>query len=128
MSRRRGEKGRLSPGRRRSLSRAGPGLSRFPSYEAGPRRVILGEERDRGGAPVPVPSAVSSGLEGMEGPAGTGGGNSPKGHGRMKIAMIGAHGVGKTTLCFEVAAFLKKQDNASFQFLKVEILECLHLI
>ena len=28
----------------------------------------------------------------------------------MKIAMIGAHGVGKTTLCFEVAAFLKKQD------------------
>lgn len=28
----------------------------------------------------------------------------------MKIAMIGAHGVGKTTLCYEVAAFLKKQD------------------
>jgi nicotinamide riboside kinase len=28
----------------------------------------------------------------------------------MKIAMIGAHGTGKTTLCFEVAAFLKKQD------------------
>lgn len=28
----------------------------------------------------------------------------------MKIAMIGTHGVGKTTLCFEVAAFLKKQD------------------
>jgi len=28
----------------------------------------------------------------------------------MKIAMIGSHGVGKTTLCFEVAAFLKKQD------------------
>ncbi len=29
----------------------------------------------------------------------------------MKIAMIGAHGVGKTTLCYEVAAFLKKQDK-----------------
>jgi len=28
----------------------------------------------------------------------------------MKIAMIGTHGVGKTTLCYEVAAFLKKQD------------------
>ncbi len=28
----------------------------------------------------------------------------------MKIAMIGAHGVGKTTLCFEAAAFLKKRD------------------
>jgi len=25
----------------------------------------------------------------------------------MKIAMIGTHGVGKTTLCYEVAAFLK---------------------
>lgn len=28
----------------------------------------------------------------------------------MKIALIGTHGVGKTTLCFEVAAALKKRD------------------
>ena len=29
----------------------------------------------------------------------------------MKIAFIGSHGVGKTTLCFELAALLKKQDR-----------------
>lgn len=28
----------------------------------------------------------------------------------MKIAFIGSHGVGKTTLCYELAARLKKQD------------------
>lgn len=30
----------------------------------------------------------------------------------MKIALIGSHGVGKTTLCYEVAARLKRQDRA----------------
>ena len=29
----------------------------------------------------------------------------------MKIAFIGTHGVGKTTLCFELAALLKKKDK-----------------
>lgn len=29
----------------------------------------------------------------------------------MKIAFIGSHGVGKTTLCFELAARLKRQDR-----------------
>lgn len=29
----------------------------------------------------------------------------------MKIAFIGSHGVGKTTLCYELAAALKKQDR-----------------
>lgn len=29
----------------------------------------------------------------------------------MKIAFIGSHGVGKTTLCYELAARLKKQDR-----------------
>ena len=29
----------------------------------------------------------------------------------MKIAFIGTHGVGKTTLCFELAALLKKRDR-----------------
>jgi nicotinamide riboside kinase len=29
----------------------------------------------------------------------------------MKIAFIGSHGVGKTTLCFELAALLKKRDK-----------------
>jgi len=28
----------------------------------------------------------------------------------MKVALIGTHGVGKTTLCFEIAARLKRQD------------------
>ncbi len=28
----------------------------------------------------------------------------------MKIAFIGTHGVGKTTLCFELAAALKRLD------------------
>src|SRR5512140_3345103 len=28
----------------------------------------------------------------------------------MKIAFIGTHGVGKTTLCYELAASLKKRD------------------
>lgn len=30
----------------------------------------------------------------------------------MKIAFIGTHGVGKTTLCFELAALLKKRDRS----------------
>jgi predicted ATPase len=30
----------------------------------------------------------------------------------MKIAFIGSHGVGKTTLCYELAAALKKRDHA----------------
>lgn len=30
----------------------------------------------------------------------------------MKIAFIGSHGVGKTTLCFDLAARLKRQDRA----------------
>ena len=30
----------------------------------------------------------------------------------MKIALIGTHGVGKTTLCFELAARLKRRDIA----------------
>ena len=30
--------------------------------------------------------------------------------GLMKIAFIGSHGVGKTTLCFELAAALKRLD------------------
>ena len=30
----------------------------------------------------------------------------------MKIAFIGSHGVGKTTLCYELAAWLKRQDRA----------------
>src|SRR4029450_12079509 len=29
----------------------------------------------------------------------------------MKFAFIGTHGVGKTTLCFELAALLKKRDR-----------------
>ena len=29
----------------------------------------------------------------------------------MKIAFIGAHGVGKTTLCYDLAARLKRQDR-----------------
>ena len=29
----------------------------------------------------------------------------------MKVAFIGTHGVGKTTLCFELAALLKKRDK-----------------
>ncbi len=29
----------------------------------------------------------------------------------MKIALIGSHGVGKTTLCFELAAALKRRNN-----------------
>lgn len=29
----------------------------------------------------------------------------------MKIAIIGTHGVGKTTLCYDVAAAIKKQDK-----------------
>ena len=29
----------------------------------------------------------------------------------MKVAFIGSHGVGKTTLCFELAALLKKRDK-----------------
>ena len=29
----------------------------------------------------------------------------------MKIAFIGSHGVGKTTLCYEIAAALKKRDH-----------------
>lgn len=29
----------------------------------------------------------------------------------MKLAFIGTHGVGKTTLCFELAALLKKRDK-----------------
>ncbi len=41
----------------------------------------------------------------------------------MKIAMIGAHGVGKTTLCFEAAAFLKKQD-LSVEFVKEVARSC----
>ena len=30
----------------------------------------------------------------------------------MKIAFIGSHGVGKTTLCYDLAARLKRQDRA----------------
>src|SRR5512140_4012488 len=30
----------------------------------------------------------------------------------MKVAFIGTHGVGKTTLCYELAASLKKRDLA----------------
>lgn len=30
----------------------------------------------------------------------------------MKLAFIGSHGVGKTTLCFDLAARLKRQDRA----------------
>src|ERR1035437_6758123 len=30
--------------------------------------------------------------------------------GRMKVAFIGTHGVGKTTLCYDLAAALKKRD------------------
>lgn len=30
----------------------------------------------------------------------------------MKIAFVGSHGVGKTTLCFELAARLKRQDRS----------------
>jgi nicotinamide riboside kinase len=30
----------------------------------------------------------------------------------VKVAFIGTHGVGKTTLCFELAALLKKRDRA----------------
>ncbi len=30
----------------------------------------------------------------------------------MKIAFIGAHGVGKTTLCYDLASRLKRQDRA----------------
>lgn len=30
----------------------------------------------------------------------------------MKLALIGSHGVGKTTLCFDVAGRLKRQDRA----------------
>ena len=41
----------------------------------------------------------------------------------MKIAMIGAHGVGKTTLCFEVAAFLKKLDKG-VEFVKEVARSC----
>lgn len=41
----------------------------------------------------------------------------------MKIAMIGAHGVGKTTLCYEVAVFLKKQDR-SVEFVKEVARSC----
>lgn len=41
----------------------------------------------------------------------------------MKIAMIGAHGVGKTTLCFEVAVLLKKQD-ISVEFVKEVARSC----
>ncbi len=29
---------------------------------------------------------------------------------KMKVALIGSHGVGKTTLCFEVAARIKRRD------------------
>jgi len=29
----------------------------------------------------------------------------------VKFAFIGTHGVGKTTLCFELAALLKKRDR-----------------
>ena len=28
----------------------------------------------------------------------------------MKVAFIGTHGVGKTTLCYDLAALLKRQD------------------
>ena len=28
----------------------------------------------------------------------------------MKVALIGTHGVGKTTLCYELAARLKRRD------------------
>ena len=28
----------------------------------------------------------------------------------MKVAFIGTHGVGKTTLCYELAAALKRRD------------------
>lgn len=31
--------------------------------------------------------------------------------GRVKLAFIGSHGVGKTTLCYELAARLKRQDR-----------------
>ena len=30
----------------------------------------------------------------------------------MKIAFIGSHGVGKTTLCYDLASRLKRQDRA----------------
>ena len=30
---------------------------------------------------------------------------------RLKIAFVGTHGVGKTTLCFDLAAHLKRLDD-----------------
>ncbi len=34
----------------------------------------------------------------------------PSGRRRFKVAFVGSHGVGKTTLCFELAAHLKRLD------------------
>jgi shikimate kinase len=35
----------------------------------------------------------------------------------MKIALVGSHGVGKTTLCFELAAALKRR-NADLEMVR----------
>jgi nicotinamide riboside kinase len=52
--------------------------------------------------PVPEPNTLAASRESE------GGGAAPLG--TMKIAFIGTHGVGKTTLCYDVAALLKKRD------------------
>ena len=41
----------------------------------------------------------------------------------MKIAMIGSHGVGKTTLCFELAAALKRR-NADVEMVREVARRC----
>src|SRR4029077_4025450 len=41
---------------------------------------------------------------------GPGGGDAAPPGSIMKVAFIGTHGVGKTTLCYDVAGLLKKRD------------------
>jgi thymidylate kinase len=41
----------------------------------------------------------------------------------MKIALIGSHGVGKTTLCFELAALLKRR-NADVELVREVARRC----
>ncbi len=76
-----------------------------------PARVAMPARRRRPSMPMRPPLAVE-GLSNRRSAAGPGWTWPRRGRklAVMKIAFLGTHGVGKTTLCFELAACLKRLD------------------
>ena len=128
-----------SAGRSRRCARKRPGPSRRSSFRAASRscpRRSASRDIPRGSTSRPRSTRTARSCAGSSGcrPLRRGRGRRKTGDGRretrdirefacfvyrlpstvlrlMKIAFIGTHGVGKTTLCFELAALLKKRDR-----------------